>query len=131
MPADEHLGLDQEVVPDVPVTGTDQDLDREVQGTDNRRMSVRKFSHRLATEADVHAIKDLMKASIAENMKEILTGEEISATQESMGPGHYADLRPYLFRRRDRPGREGPHRRLRRLEQTPHALRRRPHGRPR
>ena len=48
-------------------------------------MNVLRFTHRLATEADVRAIEDLMKASIAENMKEFLTGEEISATQESMG----------------------------------------------
>src|SRR5204863_7921017 len=41
------------------------------------------------------------------------------------------DLRPHLFRGRDRPERAGRHGRLRRLEQTPHALRRRPHGRPR
>jgi GNAT superfamily N-acetyltransferase len=44
-----------------------------------------KFTHRLATDADVRAIEDLMKVSIAENMKEFLTGEEITATQESMG----------------------------------------------
>jgi GNAT superfamily N-acetyltransferase len=67
------------------VIGSGQDLDRDVRGTDNRRMNVRRFTHRLATEADVRAIEDLMKASIAENMKEFLTGEEISATQESMG----------------------------------------------
>ena len=48
-------------------------------------MNALRFTHRLATEADVRAIEDLMKASIAENMKEFLTGEEISATQESMG----------------------------------------------
>src|SRR5436305_2303252 len=48
-------------------------------------MNVRRFTHRLATEADVRAIEDLMKASIAENMKEFLTGEQIAATQESMG----------------------------------------------
>ena len=48
-------------------------------------MNVRRFSHRLATEADVRAIDDLMKASIAENMREFLSGEEIAATQESMG----------------------------------------------
>ena len=48
-------------------------------------MNVLRFTHRLATEADVCAIEDLMTASIAENMKEFLTGEEISATQESMG----------------------------------------------
>jgi GNAT superfamily N-acetyltransferase len=48
-------------------------------------MNVRSFTHRVATEADVRAIEDLMKASIAGNMKEFLTGEEIAATQESMG----------------------------------------------
>lgn len=48
-------------------------------------MTVVSFTHRVATEADVRAIEDLMRASIAENMKEFLTGEEISATQESMG----------------------------------------------
>jgi GNAT superfamily N-acetyltransferase len=69
----------------VSVIGAGQDLDREVRGPDNRRMNLRRFTHRLAAEADVRAIEDLMKASIAENMKEFLTGEEISATQESMG----------------------------------------------
>jgi GNAT superfamily N-acetyltransferase len=54
-------------------------------GTDNRLMNVKRFTHRVASEADVRAIEDLMKASIAENMKEFLTGEEIVATQESMG----------------------------------------------
>jgi GNAT superfamily N-acetyltransferase len=48
-------------------------------------MNVKRFTHRVATETDVRAIEDLMKASIAENMKEFLTGEEIVATQESMG----------------------------------------------
>jgi GNAT superfamily N-acetyltransferase len=48
-------------------------------------MSSTRFTHRLATEADVSAIEDLMKASIAENMKEFLTGEEIVAAQASMG----------------------------------------------
>jgi len=48
-------------------------------------MNARRFTHRLATEADVRAIEDLMKAAIAENMKEFLSGEEIAATQESMG----------------------------------------------
>jgi len=48
-------------------------------------MNAPRFTHRLATEADVRAIEDLMKAAIAENMKDFLTGEEISATQESMG----------------------------------------------
>jgi GNAT superfamily N-acetyltransferase len=70
---------------DVPAIGTGQDFDREVRGADNRRMNVPRFTHRVATEPDVRAIEDLMKASIAENMKEFLTGEEIAATQESMG----------------------------------------------
>jgi GNAT superfamily N-acetyltransferase len=48
-------------------------------------MSVTRFTHRLATEDDVYAIEDLMKASIAENMRGFLTGEEIVATQASMG----------------------------------------------
>jgi GNAT superfamily N-acetyltransferase len=48
-------------------------------------MTVPRFTHRVATEADVRAIEDLMGASIAENMKDFMTGEEISATQESMG----------------------------------------------
>jgi len=70
---------------DVSVIWAGQGFDREVRGTDNGRMNVPRFTHRLATEADVRAIEDLMKASIAENMKEFLTGEEISAAQESMG----------------------------------------------
>ena len=43
------------------------------------------FTHRIATEADAPAIVDLMKASIAENMKGFLTEEEIVAAQETMG----------------------------------------------
>ena len=43
------------------------------------------FHHRLATEADIPAIIDLMRASIAENMKDVLTKEEIAAAQETMG----------------------------------------------
>lgn len=43
------------------------------------------FTHRIATEADVPAIVDLMKASIAENMKGFLTAAEIIAAQETMG----------------------------------------------
>jgi GNAT superfamily N-acetyltransferase len=43
------------------------------------------FTHRLATEADAPAIVDLMKASIAENMKGFLTEAEIIAAQETMG----------------------------------------------
>ena len=43
------------------------------------------FTHRVATEADIPAIMDVMKASIAENMKGFLTEEEIAAAQETMG----------------------------------------------
>ncbi|KCZ60609.1 GNAT family N-acetyltransferase [Hyphomonas chukchiensis] len=43
------------------------------------------FRHRVATEEDIPAIVDLMKASIAENMKAFLSAEEIAAAQESMG----------------------------------------------
>ncbi|MEH6694419.1 MAG: GNAT family N-acetyltransferase [Hyphomonas sp.] len=43
------------------------------------------FRHRVATEADIPAIVNLMKASIAENMKAFLSAEEIIAAQESMG----------------------------------------------
>lgn len=43
------------------------------------------FTHRVATEADIPAIIELMKASIAENMKGFLTQEEIVAAQETMG----------------------------------------------
>ncbi|GJL91994.1 MAG: acetyltransferase [Hyphococcus sp.] len=45
----------------------------------------RKFTHRIATEADMPAIIGLMQASIAENMKGFLTVAEIAAAQETMG----------------------------------------------
>lgn len=43
------------------------------------------FSHRIATAADTDAIIAVMKASIAENMKDFLTPEEVTAAQETMG----------------------------------------------
>ncbi|PQA86628.1 GNAT family N-acetyltransferase [Hyphococcus luteus] len=43
------------------------------------------FTHRIATRADIPAIMDVMKVSIAENMKGFLTEEEIAAAQETMG----------------------------------------------
>ena len=46
---------------------------------------VSKFSHRIATEADIPTIVAIMRASIAENMKAFLSPEEITAAQESMG----------------------------------------------
>jgi hypothetical protein len=51
---------------------------------DNRRMNVARLTHRLATEADVRGLEDLIRA-ITENMKEFLTGEEVAATRESVG----------------------------------------------
>ena len=48
-------------------------------------MTEATFTHRLATDADIPAIVALMRASIAENMKAILTPEEIVAAQETMG----------------------------------------------
>ncbi len=43
------------------------------------------FTHRLAQESDIPAIIALMQASIAENMKDFLSDDEIKAAQESMG----------------------------------------------
>ena len=44
-----------------------------------------KFSHRIAEAKDVPAIRKLMHASIAENMKAFLNASEIEAAKESMG----------------------------------------------
>ncbi len=44
-----------------------------------------KFSHRLATQDDVSAILEVMKASISQNMREFLSDAEIIAAQETMG----------------------------------------------
>jgi GNAT superfamily N-acetyltransferase len=44
-----------------------------------------ELTHRLARQADVPAIKELMHLSIAENMKAFLTAEEVVAAQETMG----------------------------------------------
>ena len=43
------------------------------------------FRHRLATQQDIPAIIDLMKLSIEENMKTLLSCEEIEAAKETMG----------------------------------------------
>lgn len=43
------------------------------------------FRHRLATQQDIPAIIDLMKLSIEENMKTLLSREEIEAAKETMG----------------------------------------------
>lgn len=44
-----------------------------------------RFSHRIATEADIPRIREIMAASIAVNMRDFLSDEEIAAAQESMG----------------------------------------------
>jgi GNAT superfamily N-acetyltransferase len=43
------------------------------------------LTHRIARPADVAAIIELMRASIAENMKAFLSASEIEAAKESMG----------------------------------------------
>ncbi len=43
------------------------------------------FTHRIATAADTEAIRELMQASIAENMKAFLSASEIEAAKETMG----------------------------------------------
>ncbi|NNE41516.1 MAG: GNAT family N-acetyltransferase [Marinicaulis sp.] len=43
------------------------------------------FTHRVATHDDIDTIVSIMRASIAENMKDFLSAEEIAAAQESMG----------------------------------------------
>ena len=45
----------------------------------------KNFTHRIATEADIPAIMEVMQASIAENMKDFLSEEEIAAAQATMG----------------------------------------------
>ncbi len=44
-----------------------------------------KFQHRIAQTKDIAAIRKLMQASIAENMKHFLTASEIEAARETMG----------------------------------------------
>lgn len=44
-----------------------------------------EFTHRLAEPADVPAIVELMRESIAENMKAYLSAAEIEAARETMG----------------------------------------------
>lgn len=43
------------------------------------------FTHRIAQEADTESIRQLMQASIAENMKAFLSASEIEAAKETMG----------------------------------------------
>lgn len=49
------------------------------------QVSLRAFTHRIAQEADTEAIRQLMQASIAENMKAFLSASEIEAAKETMG----------------------------------------------
>lgn len=44
-----------------------------------------KLTHRVARPGDIFAIIELMRVSIAENMKSFLSAAEIEAAQESMG----------------------------------------------
>ena len=44
-----------------------------------------KFTHRIATDADVPAIVNLMQASIEVNMRDFLSAAEVEAAKESMG----------------------------------------------
>ena len=53
--------------------------------TDPQNLSPLTFSHRIAQEADTDAIRQLMQASIAENMKAFLSASEIEAAKETMG----------------------------------------------
>ncbi len=48
-------------------------------------MPKHQFTHRLASDADIPQIVEIMRASIAENMKEFLSEQEIAAAQETMG----------------------------------------------
>jgi len=43
------------------------------------------FSHRIATQQDIPAIAELMRASIEVNMREFLSEEEIESAKETMG----------------------------------------------
>jgi hypothetical protein len=44
-----------------------------------------KFSHRIAVQADIPSIIDLMRLAIEENMKAYLSHAEIEAAKETMG----------------------------------------------
>jgi len=48
-------------------------------------MTASKLSHRIARRSDIPVIRNLMAASIADNMKAFHTPEEIEAARESMG----------------------------------------------
>ena len=53
--------------------------------TDTTDSSSLILTHRIAEESDIEAIRQLMQASIAENMKAFLSASEIEAAKETMG----------------------------------------------
>lgn len=53
--------------------------------TDPQNLSPSTFTHRIAQGADTEVIRQLMRASIAENMKAFLSASEIEAAKETMG----------------------------------------------
>ncbi len=53
--------------------------------TDTTDSSSFTLTHRIAQESDIEAIRHLMQASIAENMKAFLSASEIEAAKETMG----------------------------------------------
>ncbi|MBL4619805.1 MAG: hypothetical protein JKX88_06885, partial [Marinicaulis sp.] len=44
-----------------------------------------QLTHRIATRDDIPSIIELMQLAIAENMKDFLSSEEITAAQATMG----------------------------------------------
>lgn len=44
-----------------------------------------RFTHRIATTADIPVIKEIMRASIEVNMREFLSEDEVIAAKEAMG----------------------------------------------
>ncbi|MEX0964117.1 MAG: GNAT family N-acetyltransferase [Pseudohongiellaceae bacterium] len=53
--------------------------------TKSKTISPLAFTHRVAKASDTEAIRQLMQASIAENMKAFLTPSEIESAKETMG----------------------------------------------
>jgi len=52
---------------------------------DQRKLSSSQLSHRIARQADIENIRELMQLAIAENMKAFHTASEIEAAKETMG----------------------------------------------
>lgn len=53
--------------------------------TASQQIKTMNFSHRIAAQADIPAIIDLMRLSIEQNMKAYLSRKEIEAAKETMG----------------------------------------------